>query len=65
MSLLSQLIGDLLSRPRATSQPTAEDERGNPLIDYLEANVQGGLIDRWRHYFDIYHRHLASFRASL
>lgn len=64
MSIFGQLVRDLLSRPRATSQLAADVERRNPLIEFLEGNVQGGLIDRWRHYFDIYHRHLASFRGK-
>lgn len=32
----------------------------NPLIDYFESNSQR-VIFKWRHYFDIYHRHFARF----
>lgn len=35
---------------------------GNPLRDYFEAN-RGRLIHKWIHYFDIYHRHFASYRG--
>jgi hypothetical protein len=34
----------------------------NPLIDYFENNQEGRLIDRWAHYFDVYHRHFSKFR---
>jgi len=34
----------------------------NPLLEYLHNNP-GRLIDKWVHYFDIYHRHLAQFRG--
>lgn len=33
----------------------------NPLLELFEKN-QGRLIDKWTHYFDIYHRHFARFR---
>lgn len=33
----------------------------NPLLEYL-VNNPGRLIDKWAHYFEIYHRHLARFR---
>lgn len=35
----------------------------NPLIDYLERNYDGRVINRWQHYFDIYHRHFAAYRG--
>jgi cephalosporin hydroxylase len=35
----------------------------NPLLEYLQNNP-GRLIDKWVHYFDIYHRHLARFRGQ-
>ena len=34
----------------------------NPLREYFERNP-GRLIDKWLHYFDIYHRHFARFRG--
>jgi len=36
----------------------------NPLIEYLEQNPNGRIVHRWRHYFDIYHRHLSRFRGE-
>ena len=41
-----------------------DDRRDNPLIEYLEKNRDGRVVDRWRHYFDIYHRHFAGFRGQ-
>jgi hypothetical protein len=35
----------------------------NPLRTYFEQN-DGPLIDKWIHYFDIYHRHFARFVAQ-
>jgi hypothetical protein len=36
----------------------------NPLIQYLEQNPNGRVVHRWRHYFDIYHRHFSRFRGE-
>ena len=36
----------------------------NPLIQYLEQNPHGRVVHRWRHYFDIYHRHFSRFRGE-
>jgi len=36
----------------------------NPLIKYLEQNPNGRIVNRWRHYFDIYHRHFSRFRGE-
>ena len=36
----------------------------NPLIEYLEKHPDGRLVHRWRHYFDIYHRHFAAYRGE-
>ena len=33
----------------------------NPLLTYFDAHTEGQGIWKWRHYFDIYHRHLARF----
>ena len=35
----------------------------NPLWDYFDAHRTGKIICKWRHYFDIYHRHFAQFRG--
>ena len=34
----------------------------NPLREYFERN-DGRLLDKWLHYFDVYHRHFARFRG--
>ena len=36
----------------------------NPLIEYLEKNPNGRVVHRWRHYFEIYHRHFSRFRGE-
>jgi hypothetical protein len=36
----------------------------NPLVEYLEKNPNGRIVHRWRHYFDIYHRHFSRFRGE-
>jgi cephalosporin hydroxylase len=33
----------------------------NPLLDYFDANREGNGIHKWRHYFEIYHRHFYKF----
>lgn len=52
--VLSDALGLLRARPAA---PTA-----NPLAEYFRNNP-GRLIDKWHHYFEIYHRHFAAFRG--
>jgi hypothetical protein len=52
--LLRRLLSDVLSsRRKGTS---------NPLAEYFFTNP-GRPIDKWRHYFDIYHRHFERFRG--
>jgi len=52
--LLRRLLSDVLSsRRKGTS---------NPLAEYFLTNP-GRPIDKWRHYFDIYHRHFERFRG--
>ena len=49
-----------IDRPRhAHSLPSP-----NPLEEYFDAYVEGPGIWKFRHYFDIYHRHLAKFRGQ-
>jgi hypothetical protein len=61
--------GDRLahSRQRLTvAGPPAEpagSEPGNPLLEYFDAHREGPGVWKWRHYFDIYHRHLSKFRG--
>lgn len=35
----------------------------NPLLDYV-LNNSGRRVNKWRSYFDVYHRHLERFRGS-
>src|SRR5258708_10169538 len=62
MSILKSVIGDLLRGVRQASVGYATPQPGNPLIQYLENNAGGRVTQKWRHYFDIYHRHFAAFR---
>lgn len=51
---------------RVPSHPLSEssgDTAANPLEAYFDAHSQGAGIWKWRHYFDIYHRHFARFRG--
>jgi hypothetical protein len=48
------------ARPAPSFLAAAPD---NPLRDFFEANRTGPGIWKWTHYFDVYHRHLAKFRA--
>lgn len=36
-------------------------EESNPLREYFESHAQGAGIFKWRHYFEIYHRHFKKF----
>ena len=38
-----------------------ETPAANPLWEYFVQHVEGRGIFKWRHYFEIYHRHLARF----
>jgi hypothetical protein len=54
------MLGRVLSGLRRRSRPDTP-----PLANPLEAHFfrnPGRLIYKWRHYFDIYHRHLERFR---
>jgi hypothetical protein len=47
----------------APSNPAASDptDPSNPLDEYFDSVTEGPGIWKWRHYFPIYHRHLAKF----
>ena len=64
MSILKSLICDLLRGARPAAGGARDDPGHNPLIEFLENNHDGRLVNRWRHYFDIYHRHFARFRGQ-
>jgi methyltransferase family protein len=42
-------------------EPQAGPRPANPLEDYFERHTTGPGLWKWRHYFDIYHRHFAKF----
>ena len=48
---------------RTEPQPINSDAEKNPLREYFDSHLHGRGIWKWRHYFDIYHRHLARFRG--
>lgn len=63
--ILTRLLGDLLRRRSATGDTragTSQPGPGNPLAEYYFNNV-GRQINKWHHYFEIYHRHFAEFRG--
>jgi len=55
--MLRRVVSDMVRSLTATRQRDA-----NPLADYF-FNNPGRLIDRWHHYFEIYHRYFAPFRG--
>lgn len=64
MSILKDLIREVLFGARPASPAVRGNQSDNPLIDYLERNPDGRAVNKWRHYFDIYHRHFARFRGQ-
>lgn len=54
--VLKNLLRGLFARPGARS--------ANPLLDHALRSTGGRLINKWDHYFDIYHRHFARFRGQ-
>ena len=68
MRILKAVLRDLLAgNRRAPDPPVGARGKGsstNPLVDYLERHPNGRQVHRLRHYFDIYHRHLARFRGQ-
>jgi hypothetical protein len=44
----------------AANQVNGHRQR-NPLEDYFDAHVEGPGLWKWRHYFEIYHRHFQKF----
>jgi hypothetical protein len=64
MSILKHMLTNLLSSARRKPDDAGPGNAGNPLLHYLEKNRDGRAVNRWRHYFDIYHRHFARFRGQ-
>lgn len=57
--MFRRFFRDGMSRAPAASLPEVE----NPLLRYLVDHPGGRVVDKWSHYFDIYHRHFARFRG--
>lgn len=64
MSILMQVLRDALKRPPKDTPTSARERTTNPLVAYLEKHPEARAVDRWHHYFDIYHRHFARFRGT-
>lgn len=45
----------------ATDRPGAQARTPSPLENFFDAHAEGPGLWKWRHYFDIYHRHFAKF----
>jgi hypothetical protein len=58
--LLRRALSDLLSTV-ARGKLAAPTEAHNPLAEYFFGNP-GRFMDKWHHYFEIYHRHFARWR---
>ena len=50
--------------PPAVPIPAETPDAPNPLEAYFDAHTEGPGIWKWRHYFDIYERHLSRFRGQ-
>lgn len=50
-----------LEDPVAADPPFPWSIASNPLEDYFDAHTQGAGLWKWRHYFDVYDRHLSKF----
>ena len=59
--MLARLLSDLFGHaPRGERLASAAGD--NPLAEYF-CRHPGRRIDKWDHYFEIYHRHFAQFRG--
>jgi hypothetical protein len=59
--LLSEIVGSFRRSPAPAA--SAELPADNPLAEYFFSNP-GRFMDKWLHYFEIYHRHFARFRGA-
>lgn len=55
--------GKRLGTPVSAGAPSISESEPNPLEVYFDSLGDGPGIWKWRHYFDIYHRHLAPLRG--
>ena len=56
------MLKNLLRSLGGGGTPTAEASAANPLLEFALDNVDGRAMEKWTHYFDVYHRHFARFR---
>src|SRR4051794_39606696 len=64
MSILVQTLRHAFSGLRLGTKSDRHETSTNPLIEYLEGHPGGRLVPRFRHYFDVYHRHFSRFRGK-
>src|SRR5688572_18968779 len=57
------MLGKVLSGVWSSLRGSGPAPDDNPLAAYFFANP-GRMIQKWHHYFDIYHRHFQSFRGK-
>jgi hypothetical protein len=48
-------------QPASNGRPFPSNAEPNPLLSYFDAHTEGPGIWKFRHYFEIYHRHFAKF----
>jgi hypothetical protein len=64
-NIRSPVLGYRFGRKLRESGPPAPGasapRESNPLEDYFDRYEEGPGIWKWRHYFDVYHRHLSKF----
>ena len=54
---------DLVIAQHGQAEPIGRnsDAAANPMRDYFDRHTEGPGVQKWLHYFEIYHRHLAKF----
>jgi hypothetical protein len=57
--MLKNLLRGVFARTERAAPGSA-----NPLLDYALRNAGGRVMNKWDHYFEIYHRHFARFRGQ-
>jgi hypothetical protein len=64
-NLRSPFLGYQFGRTLRTLRPpvsaASQPSEPNPLETYFDAHEEGPGIWKWRHYFDVYHRHFSKF----
>lgn len=60
-SLPDYLDAREFARKFSAMSPAGMAPSTNPLLNYFDRHTEGRGIWKWRHYFDVYHRHLQKF----